>query len=85
MKPNELMKVSITDINWDIDEGEEKPDNLDSNMNVTFTPADLIECLEKGDRDYIVNDNLLSEFLGDYISDTTGFCHNGFNYTYKIV
>lgn len=27
---------------------------------------------------------LLMEFVSDYISDTTGYCHNGFSFDYSI-
>lgn len=85
MNSNEFLKVNITDINWDIDEGEEKPDYLDSDITFTFKINDINECVEVVDGNFKVNDELLSEFLGDYISDTNGFCHNGFNYTYEFV
>lgn len=86
MESTDFLKVNITDINWDIDDGEEKPSDLKSEMNVLFKINDVVECLENNDSgDYKVNDEALSDFLSDYISDTTGFCHDGFNYTYEIL
>ena len=86
MESTDFLKVNITDINWDIDDGEEKPSDLKSEMNVLFKINDVVECLENNDSgDYKVNDEALSDFLSDYISDTAGFCHNGFNYTYEIL
>lgn len=71
--------IKVTDIKWDTDNDKDIFKSLpqeiiisDDNIPVYVDPH---------------NDDELAEFISDYITDETGFCHYGFNYTiaYKAI
>jgi len=56
----------VTDIHWDTD-GEE----VDLIAEATVTVPD---------DEYEDEDEYVQQYLSDWLSDTTGFCHYGFEY-----
>ena len=64
------MKYTITDIKWDTDGDEEILATLPKSVEL------------KGDefpKEAYEDEESLSEFVSDWLSDTFGFCHFGFN------
>ena len=61
------VKIIIADIQWDTD--DELLD-LPNEVSVEMSDKDFEEVCESG----------LADYLGDYLSDTYGFCHTGFTY-----
>ena len=80
------VKVLAADINWDTDE-EDEDITLPSEIDV---PDSVVEDMFKDICPHCFSE-LFVEFIGklenkisvisDYISDKTGFCHEGFNIT----
>ena len=58
------MKIKFSNVKWDTDGASLKSCGLKKN----FT-ADITEL-----------DDKLADFLADWLSDTYGFCHDGFNF-----
>ena len=64
---NETITYTASGIQWDTDgEDVDLPEEMDVEV-----PVDLVD---SGDEDAI------EEYISDYITDATGFCHNGFSY-----
>ena len=64
------MKYTITDIKWDTDDDEEILATLPKSVEL------------KGDEfpeEAYEDEEILSEYVSDWLSDTFGFCHFGFN------
>ena len=78
-------KIEITaDVDWDFDEGDTPPDR---EFKVSFTPDELVHfnVLDKGDakeNNWRLNEGKLGDFISEYVTDFTDFCHNGVSYTY---
>ena len=64
------MIFQITDIAYDLDDAEITAGDLPSMFTVSIPEYVTEVCSSAG----------ISELLSEYISDTTGFCHKGFNY-----
>jgi len=81
------VKILATDIKWDTDE-EDEDITLPSEIDV---PDSVVESMFKEHICPHCFSELFVEFIGklendisiisDYISDKTGFCHEGFNIT----
>lgn len=70
------------EVEWDVDEGEPLPDkHLDFVVSVDRLVSEDI--LDKGK--WRINETALEDFLTDYVSDLTGFCHNGLTFEYNPV
>ncbi len=70
------------EVEWDVDEGEPLPDkHLDFVVSVDRLVSEDI--LDKGK--WRINETALEDFLTDYVSDLTGFCHNGLTFKYNPV
>lgn len=59
---------NITDIDWDVD-NEEDFDNLPTEVAVEVDDTMV---------DDIDDDDEIIAYVSEYLSDTYGFCHNGF-------
>lgn len=59
-------RIQVTDIQWDVDDQSELED-LPENMWVSIPPEVEAEGPEA-----------IEDYVSDYITDTVGFCHNGF-------
>lgn len=75
-------------VDWDFDEGDTPPD---PKFEVTFTPDELKDkgILEKAEDEametWLLYEDKLEEFLSDYLTDSTDFCHKGFKYMYQPI
>ena len=68
----DVERLLVSDIKWDIDEEDNKEDieaSLPQKILIELTPAN--EYLAEETNGYLEN-------LSDWLSDTYGFCHNGF-------
>lgn len=65
------MKYRVTDIEWDVDDPEFPGQTA---LELGLPDAMTVE-LEDG-----LDDDEAEEFISDEITDTYGFCHNGFKY-----
>jgi len=63
-------RIRITNIKWDTD--GENPRDLNLPKSVYTTEEEIGYDVDKGDEDG------LADFVGDWLSDTYGFCHFGF-------
>lgn len=70
----ETIKFTATGIDWDFDDGDldwsvsdrpDLPDEIDVEVPV--------EIVDQGDE-------AIQDYISDYITDVTGYCHNGFSY-----
>ena len=85
-KDTDICVISITDIDYDIEDGEENdlPDTL--TLKIPFS-----KLLEKGiaGRDLKENTQIdrtkLSEMVGDFITEETEYCHTGFCFDYSFL
>lgn len=82
-------RFNITaEVDWDFDEGDTPPD---PKFEVSFTPEKLMneDILDKGDIEdinkWFIDEEKLEEFLGEYLSDSTAFCHKGFTFEWDYV
>lgn len=78
---NEGLAVNISRIDWDTD--GEKVDGLKSWMDHHFTAADIATGLGKTPDAYgfvTFTEDEFEEYLSDWLSNTTGFCHKGFRW-----
>ena len=57
----------VFDIKWDIDCD---PVDLPDEVNVTISSSEVD----------LTDDELVSDFISDWLSDEYGFCHYGFDY-----
>lgn len=75
-------------VDWDFDEGDMPPD---PKFEVTFTPEELKDkgILENAEDEaietWLLYEDKLEEFLSDYLTDSTDFCHKGFKYMYNPI
>ena len=81
--PFSKMEISAN-VKWDFDEGDTPPN---PKFEVSFTPDELVHfgVLDKGDIDetnWWLNEGKLGDFIAEYVTDYTDFCHNGLEYTY---
>ncbi len=62
------MKVLVTNIQWDTecDDGDPPPENLPDSVTIDLPGT--------------IRDTHMDEWIGDVLSDSTGFCVFGFNY-----
>lgn len=73
---------------WDYEKGETPPD---PKFEVSFTPEELMneDVLDKGGIDdinkWFIDEKKLEEFLGEYLTDFTDFCHKGFTFEWDYV
>lgn len=67
-----MIKVLVKNIEWDADEVDAV--NLPKKMKLNIDEAEL---------DNPNDDDELSDYISDKISDDTGWCHNGFEF-YRI-
>lgn len=69
----------LREISWDLDDEDGSPaPSLPNEVSLSLTDKeveDAIEGLDAEDHDYAIGD-----VLSDKLSDTYGFCHNGFFY-----
>lgn len=83
--PFTKFKVSAV-VLWDCDKGETPPD---PKFEVTFTPEELMseDVLDKGDIEdvntWFINEARLDEFVGEYLTDYTDFCHKGYTFEWE--
>ena len=85
-KDTDILKVKITEIDYDIEDGEENdlPDTLTMEVPLTRLLAEDIAGRDvKGN--IHINREKLSEMASDFISNETGWCHTGFNLTYAFL
>lgn len=72
-KGNDPIKIKCTNIEWDIDEDEETPDDLPTSVEILLEDkddiGDYLEAKESGDED---------DFISNKLSDEYGYCVNGF-------
>lgn len=66
--------LKATNIKWDTDGNKEVFDELPTELII----PDYLSELYKKDRDYALDE------ISDWISDTIGFCHNGFKIEKEI-
>ena len=82
VKPFKALKVTAV-VDWDEDEDKV----IDEEIVAEFTPETLrgaADCLtDSPDGDWLINNRKLEEFLSDWLSDATGFCHKGFSWVYS--
>ena len=81
------MKVKVYNIDWETDEdewddAEEMEElgcapNLPSEMTLAVPSHVIEDCETQGEKDGAVE-----EWISDYISDETGFLHDGFEWEY---
>lgn len=45
---------------------------------------DIVDVGDIEDRVWALDEGKLEEYISDKLTDKTGFCHNGFDYNYKI-
>ena len=65
---HKLKTIRIYEIDYDVDyEGQEEELNLPKELTLEVNSDDVEE---------------IGDLASDYISDTTGYCHNGFKWTY---
>lgn len=75
-------------VDWDFDEGDTPPD---PKFEVSFTPEELMneDILDKGGIEdinkWFIDEAKLEEFLGEYLTDFTDFCHKGFTFEWDYV
>ena len=84
--PFKKLKVSC-DVLWDYDEGETPPD---PHFEVEFTPEELENenILDRSNMEVIdweLYENRLEEFISDYMTFYTDFCHKGFDMKFQPV
>ena len=63
------VKVTVTNIEWDVDESEDKQEILDS----------LPKRMEY-DVDEDLSDDEIEDYISEEISNDTGYCHCGFEF-----
>lgn len=65
-KGNDPIKIKCTNIEWDIDEDEETPDDLPTEVEILIDDedeiADYLEAKEDGDEDDFIADKLSDEY-----------------------
>jgi len=64
---NSSYSVLVTDIDWDIDEGDD-----------CELPKTIIVNLPYSEYDELESDDEIEEYISNKITDLVGFCHNGF-------
>ena len=79
IKPCDGVKFSCC-VEWDVDEGEE---SLSPYIEFVIGTDKLSEAGILDKRKWRINETMLEDFLPDYISDLTGFCHKGFTFNFK--
>lgn len=78
-------KMHVTaKVDWDsYDEGDTPPDNI---FKVTFTPAELSECANVLDTSrsdwWYLDERKFDEYMGEYVTNYTDFCHKGLVYVF---
>ena len=77
--------VNVHAIDWDTD-GEEV-DDLPTELEIPFSFDDLTlgGVLAKTKDGYTFDENALEDAVGNYLSDTYGYCHYGFSIDYNMV
>lgn len=76
-------KLAITaDVKWDYDEGDTPPD---PKFEVSFTPDELESegILARAGADWFLDEGVLEEFLSEYLTSFTDFCHKGFTFGWE--
>ena len=72
-KGNDPIKIKCTNVEWDIDEDEEIPDDLPTSVEILLDDeddiGDYLEAKESGDED---------DFIANKLSDEYGYCVNSF-------
>ena len=72
-KGNDPIKIKCTNVEWDVDEDEEIPDDLPTSVEILLDDeddiGDYLEAKESGDED---------DFIADRLSDEYGYRVNGF-------
>lgn len=65
----DTLTYTASGIQWDTDGEDPKTLGLPEEMDVEV-PADVVD----------MGDEVVEEYISDFITDETGFCHNGFSY-----
>lgn len=73
--PNKDYIVQISNIDWDVDEEEDRKYLPTSIKNLVIWKEYFIDEINSR------FDQVVEEYISDYLSDTYEFCHNGFNFT----
>lgn len=73
------MKIIITNIKWDL---SHEVDNETTNYDMVLKDYNLpIQTTLEVDDD--LEDDEVEEIVSDFLSDTYGFCHNGFEWCFE--
>lgn len=72
--PMITLKVSVTGIRWDIDDGGEVPSTQMVLDNIQVKESDYLE--SKTDTDAM--EELIADEVSDAITNASGWCHTGF-------
>ena len=93
--PFSYLKVYVFDIDYDFDgmdddEIEQTKSELPTDGNLEYSAEELFDysVLSKdgvNSTEWIIDNDALEELISDYITDNTGFCHNGFRFRFSIV
>lgn len=70
LNKSDVRMFHVTGIQWDFDSDEEQE-------QYSFLPDEAVININP---DEVENEDELSDYLGDLLSDNLGFCHNGFQY-----
>jgi len=88
----DIVKVSATNIDWDIDPEDVDAENgepeLPAAVDYEFDKKTLIDegilCEDFDTGDLLLNEEALSEYVGNRLTNDYEFCHNGFGMTYSM-